>query len=64
MHKYICLNCFHDWNTVNDRKVLRCSVCHLGLYHVLTLDADALFEAVDGILTLFLRRHVGVSQFR
>ena len=28
MHKYICLHCFHDWDTVNDRKVLRCSVCH------------------------------------
>lgn len=28
MHKYICLNCFHQWNTVNDRGVLRCSNCH------------------------------------
>ena len=28
MHKYICLNCFHEWNALNNRNVLRCSNCH------------------------------------
>jgi DNA-directed RNA polymerase subunit RPC12/RpoP len=28
MTKYICINCLHEWNSNNVRKVLRCSNCH------------------------------------
>ena len=28
MYKYVCLNCFHEWNTLNNRGVLRCGHCH------------------------------------
>ena len=28
VYKYICLNCSHEWNTLNNRGVLRCSNCH------------------------------------
>jgi len=26
--KYICLHCFHEWNTNSTGRVLRCSNCH------------------------------------
>src|SRR3972149_7501532 len=28
MYKYICLNCFHEWDSLNERGPLRCSNCH------------------------------------
>ena len=28
MYKYVCLNCFHEWDSLNKRGVLRCSNCH------------------------------------
>lgn len=28
MYRYICLHCFHEWDSLNNRSVLRCSKCH------------------------------------
>jgi len=28
MRKYICLHCFHEWNSNGTHRVLRCSRCH------------------------------------
>lgn len=28
MYRYVCLNCFHEWDSLNKRGVLRCSNCH------------------------------------
>lgn len=27
-YRYICLNCFHEWDSINPKSVLRCSNCH------------------------------------
>jgi len=28
MTRYICLHCFHEWNSSSKDRVLRCSKCH------------------------------------
>lgn len=43
MNRYICLNCLHQWDSFNDRAVLRCSECHRNQ----GIDYEKFRQAVD-----------------